>query len=206
MRHVNECLAGIASTCGQFDDQGTLVDMGTCAESSTDNSIPKNVFKCTANAGFDCPAFGGPCTDTKECDDNPAIVLVPPAAMTHIRAQIQQVTDALVKMGSVATYATPLMHVLPPLTLQTMAPKANFTVGMGLSVATLGLAAVCVPMVLLELTATSALQDTALMEAHVLNAQTHSPTIKSPTMHLVSHRSALSTKVLLSMAPNLTQH
>ena len=67
----NECDAGIATTCGEFSDNGVLVPMGTCSESSQDNTIALTDFRCTPNAGFDCPANNGPCTDTTECDANP---------------------------------------------------------------------------------------------------------------------------------------
>ena len=66
----NECDAGIA-TCGEFDDNGVLVPMGTCSESSQDATIALTDFRCTPNPGFDCPANNGPCTDTAECDANP---------------------------------------------------------------------------------------------------------------------------------------
>jgi len=68
---TNECLAGIAATCGVFDDNGTLVPMGVCNESSQNPSIPLTYYRCTPNPGFECPANFGPCTDTEECDANP---------------------------------------------------------------------------------------------------------------------------------------
>ena len=68
---TNECLAGIAATCGEFNDNGTMVPMGVCNESSQDPTIALTFFRCTPNPGFECPPNNGPCTDTTECDANP---------------------------------------------------------------------------------------------------------------------------------------
>ena len=65
----NECAVGIAGTCGVFNDNGVLVPMGTCVESSTDGTVALGAFECNPAAGFDCSTL--PCTDIKECDTTP---------------------------------------------------------------------------------------------------------------------------------------